>query len=328
VGEPAVELKNVSKRYGNVLAVNDVSLTVVSGEVVAMLGPNGAGKTTAVSLMLGTRKPTAGQARLFGLDPKDLKARSRIGVMLQESGVPGMLKVEEIVGLFASYYPAPLPVSEAIGTAGLQEKAKSLVKDLSGGQRQRLYLALAICGNPDVLFLDEPTVGMDVDGRRRFLEEIGGDAARGRTVVLTTHYLEEADQLAQRVVVMDRGQVIADSSPTEIKARVPGRRRCCLPRRAVPRVTFLNCLVRGEGDLLRLPQSRPVDLVLKNSAVALNGSLLWAGAAGEVGPGPDPAGPTQDMARDPESGETPGPGIEPSDRYDRHPAEPSGARSV
>ncbi len=144
--------------------------------------------------------------------------------MLQESGVPGMLKVNEIVSLFASYYPAPLPAGEAIAMAGLDEKAKNLVKDLSGGQRQRLYLALAVCGNPDVLFLDEPTVGMDVEGRRRFLSEIGEFAAKGRTVVLTTHYLEEADQLARRIIVIDRGHVIADSTPAEIKSRVAGKR--------------------------------------------------------------------------------------------------------
>ena len=222
--EPAVELVHASKRYGAVEAVRDVSIAIQPGEVVAMLGPNGAGKTTSISLMLGLRNPTSGSARLFGMSPKDLKARSRVGVMLQESGVPGMLKVREIIDLFSSYYPAPLPTAEAIAMAGLEEKAQSLVKDLSGGQHQRLYLALAVCGNPDALFLDEPTVGMDVEGRRLFLDEIAQLAARGRTVVLTTHYLEEADQLARRIIVIDRGQVIADAPPAEIKARVAGKR--------------------------------------------------------------------------------------------------------
>jgi ABC-2 type transport system ATP-binding protein len=219
-----VELEDVTKTFGPVRALDGVSLRIETGEVVAMLGPNGAGKTTSISIMLGTRKPTAGHARLFGVDPRDLKARGRIGVMLQESGVPGMLRVNEIIDLFASYYPSPLQVAESIKIAGLEEKAKSLVKDLSGGQRQRLYLALAICGNPDVLFLDEPTVGMDVEGRRNFLAEISEFAAKGRTVVLTTHYLEEADQLARRVIVIDHGKVIADSTPAEIKARVAGKR--------------------------------------------------------------------------------------------------------
>jgi ABC-2 type transport system ATP-binding protein len=242
VGAPAAELVNASKRYGEVQALRDVSLIIQPGEVVAMLGPNGAGKTTSISLMLGTRKPTSGTARLFGMSPKDLKARSRIGVMLQESGVPGMLRVEEIVDLFRSYYPAPLPTAAAIKMAGLEEKTRSLVKDLSGGQRQRLYLALALCGNPDALFLDEPTVGMDVEGRRLFLDEIGELAAKGRTVVLTTHYLEEADQLARRIIVIDHGKVIADSTPAEIKGRVAGKR-----------MTFSTPSPSDESQLAGLP---------------------------------------------------------------------------
>jgi len=226
-----VQLQNVSKRFGEIQALDGVSLSIDTGEVVAMLGPNGAGKTTAISIMLGTRRPTSGTARLFGLDPRDLRARSRIGVMLQESGVPGMLRVAEIVGLFASYYPQPLRPGEAIVIAGLEDKSSSLVKDLSGGQRQRLYLALAVCGNPDVLFLDEPTAGMDVEGRRRFLQEVGEFAAKGRSVVLTTHYLEEADQLAKRVIVVDRGHIIADATPASIKARVAGKRVAFTPTR-------------------------------------------------------------------------------------------------
>jgi ABC-2 type transport system ATP-binding protein len=231
VSAAVVELKDVTKNYGAVHALDGVSFSIEPGEVVAMLGPNGAGKTTSISIMLGTRRPSAGTARLFGLDPRDLKARSRIGVMLQESGVPGMLRVRELIDLFASYYPSPLPVAESVGIAGLEEKASALIKDLSGGQRQRLYLALAICGNPDVLFLDEPTVGMDVEGRRNFLSEISDYAARGRTVVMTTHYLEEADQLAKRVIVIDHGKVIADSTPAQIKARVAGKHVVFTPSR-------------------------------------------------------------------------------------------------
>ena len=221
---PAAELVDAVKRYGEVEALKGVTIRIELGEVVAMLGPNGAGKTTSISLLLGLRKPTSGKALLFGLEPTNLGARSRVGVMLQESGVPAMLKVREIVDLFRSYYPNPLPRDRAIAMAGLEEKAEALVKELSGGQRQRLYFALAVCGNPDVLFLDEPTVGMDVEGRRSFIERIAEFAQMGRTVVLTTHYLEEADQLAKRVVVVDRGVVIADAPPSEIKARVAGKR--------------------------------------------------------------------------------------------------------
>ena len=220
----AAQLVNATKRYGSIEALKGVSLDIELGEVVAMLGPNGAGKTTSISLLLGLRKPTSGKASLFGLEPTNLLARSRVGVMLQESGVPAMLKVSEIVDLFRSYYPHPLPRDRAIAMAGLDEKANALVKELSGGQRQRLYFALAVCGNPDVLFLDEPTVGMDVEGRRSFIERIAEFAQMGRTVVLTTHYLEEADQLARRVIVIDRGVVIADAPPAEIKSRVAGKR--------------------------------------------------------------------------------------------------------
>jgi ABC-2 type transport system ATP-binding protein len=220
----AAQLIDATKKYGAVEALRGVSIDIELGEIVAMLGPNGAGKTTSISLLLGLRKPTSGKAQLLGLDPNDLNARSRVGVMLQESGIPEMLKVREIVDLFRSYYPKPMAPDRAIAMAGLQEKADALVKQLSGGQRQRLYFALAVCGDPEVLFLDEPTVGMDVEGRRSFIERIAEFANLGRTVVLTTHYLEEADQLARRVIVIDRGLVIADASPQEIKSKVAGKR--------------------------------------------------------------------------------------------------------
>jgi ABC-2 type transport system ATP-binding protein len=220
----AAQLVDATKKYGHVEALRGVTIDIQLGEVVAMLGPNGAGKTTSISILLGLRKPTTGKALLFGLSPTDLNARSRVGVMLQESGVPAMLKVREIVDLFRSYYPKPMASDRAIAMAGLEEKANSLVKELSGGQKQRLYFALAVCGDPEVLFLDEPTVGMDVEGRRSFIERIAEFAKMGRTVVLTTHYLEEADQLAERVIVIDRGVVIADASPQEIKSKVAGKR--------------------------------------------------------------------------------------------------------
>jgi ABC-2 type transport system ATP-binding protein len=220
----AAQLIEATKRYGDTEALKGVTLTIELGEVVAMLGPNGAGKTTSISLLLGLRKPTSGEALLFGLKPDDLNARSRVGVMLQESGIPTVLKVRELVDLFRSYYPKPMARDRAIAMAGLEEKANAQVKELSGGQKQRLYFALAVCGDPDVLFLDEPTVGMDVEGRRSFIERIAEFIQMGRTVVLTTHYLEEADQLAKRVVVIDRGLVIADASPQEIKSKVAGKR--------------------------------------------------------------------------------------------------------
>ncbi|MBO0688282.1 MAG: ABC transporter ATP-binding protein [Candidatus Dormibacteraeota bacterium] len=237
-----VVLEGAHKSYGSVEALKGVDISIAEGEVVAILGPNGAGKTTAINLMLGLRKPTRGRARLFGLDPGDRRARSRCGVMLQESGVLSSLHVRELVGQFRSYYPNSMPVDRAIAMAGLEAEADRQSAKLSGGQRQRLYYALAVCGDPDLLFLDEPTVGMDVESRRAFLAEIRSFAAVGRTVVLTTHYLEEADELAQRVIVIDRGSVIADGSPGEIKARVGGRR-----------ITFDCPDGLREGDLAGLP---------------------------------------------------------------------------
>jgi ABC-2 type transport system ATP-binding protein len=205
-------------------ALRGVDLAIRAGEVVAMLGPNGAGKTTSISLMLGLRQPTAGEVRLFGLPPTDRRARSRCGVMLQESGTTAVLTVSEIVDLFRAYYPAPLPAERAIAMAGLTAQAGARVGTLSGGQRQRLYFALAICGDPEILFLDEPTVGMDVEARRAFVASTQTLAAAGKTIVFTTHYLREAEELAGRIVVIDRGTVIADASPREMKARVPGKK--------------------------------------------------------------------------------------------------------
>jgi ABC-2 type transport system ATP-binding protein len=239
---PAAQLVDATKKYGAVEAVKGITLDIEPGEVVAMLGPNGAGKTTSISLMLGLRKPTSGTARLFGMDPTDRRARSRTGVMLQESGVPQVLKVSEMIDLFRSYYPSPMPTARVIELAGLEEKAQSQNKDLSGGQRQRLYFALAICGDPDLIFLDEPTVGLDVESRRSFIQSIKGFIASGKTIVLTTHNLDEADELARRVVVIDHGKIIADASPDEIKSKVVGKK-----------VSFTSARPLSPADLDGLP---------------------------------------------------------------------------
>src|SRR5437867_7250377 len=240
-----VELRGARKRFGEVEAVKGVDLAIGPGELVALLGPNGAGKTTSISLMLGLRRPTGGEARLFGLDPTDRRARSRCGVMLQESGTTGVLTVREIVNLFRAYYPAALPADRAIALGGLDARANARIGTLSGGERQRLYFALAVCGDPDALFLDEPTVGMDVEGRRGVLESIRSLSAAGKTIVLTTHYLEEADQLAHRIVVIDRGVVMADATPREIKARIPSKRINFRPETAVGDATFRGLPVQN-----------------------------------------------------------------------------------
>ncbi len=240
-----VELRGARKRFGEVEALKGVDLAIGAGELVALLGPNGAGKTTSISLMLGLRRPTGGEARLFGLDPADRRARSRSGVMLQESGTTGVLTVEEIVNLFRAYYPAPLATARALALAGLEAKARARIGTLSGGERQRLYFALAVCGDPEALFLDEPTVGMDVEARRGVLEGIRALSAAGKTIVLTTHYLEEADQLAHRIVVIDHGVVIADATPREIKARIPSKRVAFRLDTAVGESTFSGLPVQS-----------------------------------------------------------------------------------
>lgn len=222
-GVLAAELSNVTKSFGKVKALDNVNLQVRQGETVAVLGPNGAGKTTAISLMLGLRGPTSGTVSLLGQNPREPSSRKRTGVMLQESGVPESIKVREILELFRRLYQQPMSVEAALKAAGLEEKAGAKVGNLSGGQKQRLYFALAIIGNPDVLFLDEPTVGLDVESRRGFWEQIDTMVDEGKTMVLTTHYLEEADALADRIVVIDHGQIIAEGSPAAIKARVGGK---------------------------------------------------------------------------------------------------------
>jgi len=219
-----VELQAARKRFGHVEALRGVDLGIGGGEVVALLGPNGAGKTTAISLMLGLRRPTSGRARLLGLDPTDRRARSRCGAMLQESGVSGALTVREVVTLFGAYYPTPLATDRVLALAGLAEVARTRVGTLSSGQRQRVFFALAVCGNPDVLFLDEPTAAMDVEGRRVFLDTLRSFAGEGRTLILTTHHLDEADALAGRIVVIDHGVVVADAAPAQLKARIGTKR--------------------------------------------------------------------------------------------------------
>src|SRR3989454_4106460 len=240
--EPVVEFITARKQYGEIEALKGIDLMVGAGWAMALLGPNGGGKTTSISLMLGRRRPTAGQVRLFGLAPTDRRARSRCGVMLQESGVAGTLTVRETVDLFRTYYPAPLAAERAIAMAGLEAVAERRVAALSGGQRQRLYFALAVCGDPRVLFLDEPTVGMDVESRRAFLQSMQVLAQAGKTIVFTTHYLPEAEELAQRIVVIDRGLVIADTSPRELKARVASKR-----------ISFSVATPLGDAALAGLP---------------------------------------------------------------------------
>jgi ABC-2 type transport system ATP-binding protein len=222
------KLQAVTKRYGQTTALDKFSLELRAGEVVALLGPNGAGKTTAVRLLLGLISPNSGSVRVLGRDPRDADARTRIGAMLQVSRVPEMLRVREHIDLFRSYYPNPLPAAEVIRIAKLEGIADQMFGKLSGGQKQRVLFGLAVCGNPDLVFLDEPTVGLDIESRRALWDEIRALSAAGKTVLLTTHYLEEADMLAHRIVVINKGRLLCEGTPAEIKHRVSGRRIRCI----------------------------------------------------------------------------------------------------
>jgi ABC-2 type transport system ATP-binding protein len=227
-GNVVASLEDVSMNYGDVRALRQVNFAVHSGQVVALLGPNGAGKTTAVKLLLGLLQPTSGKARVFGGDPVNPRNRMRAGAMLQVGRVPETLRVREHIDLFSSYYPKPLALDEALAIAGLEKLRDRKFGDLSGGQRQRTLFALAICGNPDLLFLDEPTVGLDVEARRALWEEIRRLVDLGKTVLLTTHYLEEADALADRIAVINQGEIIAEGTPAEIKAQTGDKRLRCI----------------------------------------------------------------------------------------------------
>ncbi|MFC5382337.1 ABC transporter ATP-binding protein [Aquipuribacter nitratireducens] len=222
------QLRGAGRTYGSgegaVHAVRDLDLSVRAGELLAVLGPNGAGKSTAVGMLTGLVRPTSGTARLFGRDPRDLAARRRVGAMLQTSGVPETLRVRELLTQFRGYYPAPMAVPDVVQAAGLDGLERRLFGELSGGQQRRVLFGLALCGDPELLFFDEPTTGLDVDVRRTLWATLRDLTRAGRGVVLTTHYLEEADALADRVVVLDHGRVLAEGTPEHIKSLVPGRR--------------------------------------------------------------------------------------------------------
>ena len=224
---PVATLSGVTHRYGAIEALSDVTFDLAPGQVTALLGPNGAGKTTIVRLLAGLTRPTKGRAVLFGGDPQSVESRRRLGVMLQVARVPETLTVSEHITLFSSYYPSPLPLQTVLRLAGLESVADRRYGKLSGGQQQRTLFGLAVCGNPGLLFLDEPTVGMDVESRRQFWATIRELAASGRSILLTTHYLEEADALATRIVVLNRGRVIADGTPATIKQQASGRQIRC-----------------------------------------------------------------------------------------------------
>lgn len=258
-GDPPALLGGVRKRYGSIEALRGFSLAVQTGEVVTLLGPNGAGKTTALSILLGLRSPDSGTARLFGRDPRDLRARRHVGATPQETGFPSTLRVSEIVELVRAHYPEARETADVLAQMGLASVARRQAGGLSGGQKRRLAVSLAFVGNPEAIFLDEPTAGLDVESRRRVWNDVGAFAEGGGTVLLTTHNLEEADALASRVVVIVDGATLAEGSPAEVKARA-GLKRVRVEADSLPELRGVERVSRA-GRMHTLYTSDPESVV-------------------------------------------------------------------
>lgn len=330
-----IETNGLSKRYGDVTALRGVDLAVHGETVVGLLGPNGAGKTTLVEILEGLRAPTGGRVSVFGLDPTDGKGplQERIGVQLQHTSFPDTLTVSEILDLFRSFYPAPLERERLLETVGLEGRARARPGHLSGGERQRLALATALVGRPDLLILDEPTAGLD-PGARRSLHDLIRDLRRdGRTILLTTHYTDEAEKLCDRVLLLRDGELVADGSPLELVssargesriwvdvggdldaaplleagAREDGREgpyRCFTTSRPARAVEALGTALRDQGlELQDMRVKRPTleDVYLELMGEARDdpgSSRAWDGGAAD-GPDPDvPAAAGEDGGRD------------------------------
>lgn len=242
-----IELQDVTKAYGEVRAADGVDLAIGAGEVVAILGPNGAGKTTLFELVLGLVRPTRGRVRVLGGRPGG-SARARTGAMLQSAGLPGQTTVAELVRLIGRSYPRALPVEEVLARTALTDRGHRTVTRLSGGERQRLLLAMAIVSGPELLVLDEPTAAMDLQSRQAFWDRAQDSVADGATMVFATHDLAEADAFADRVVVLERGRVIADASPAELKHLVAGRVVHLRTDAARDQITQLGTADRIEAD--------------------------------------------------------------------------------
>jgi ABC-2 type transport system ATP-binding protein len=229
-------LDRVGKRYGAIVALDGINLEIHRGELLAVLGPNGAGKSTSIGLLLGLHRADSGNVSLFGRDPQDIEARRRIGVMLQTAALPPTLKVRELISLTASYYPAPRTVAECAAFADIGDLLGRRYAALSGGQQRRVQFAMALAGRPEILFLDEPTVGMDIVARQALWAAMRKAVTEGCAVVLTTHYLEEAEALADRVCVIAKGRVVSEGTVDALRARVAVRRIRCITSTAAATV--------------------------------------------------------------------------------------------
>jgi len=226
-GVTLASLRGAQKRFGATTALDGLDLDVRPGELLAVLGPNGAGKSTAIALLLGLQRPDAGEVLLFGRSPHDLVARRGVGVMMQEVVLPDALRVRDLIAMTSAYYPAPLALAETIALAGVEKIAERPYLKLSGGQKRQAQFALALCGRPRLLFLDEPTTGLDLTAREAMWATLRKLVAGGTSIVLTTHYIEEAEALADRVVVLAKGRRIAEGTVAEMSALVARKRIDC-----------------------------------------------------------------------------------------------------
>jgi ABC-2 type transport system ATP-binding protein len=278
--EIAISVKGLTKSYGSFQAVKGIDFEVRRGEVLALLGPNGAGKTTSVEILEGYRKRDGGEVSVLGVDPelRDRRLRSKVGIVLQECAVDPYLTVSEAVAQRAMLYPSPRVVAEVIELVGLAEKTRARVKNLSGGQQRRLDLGLALVGNPELIFLDEPTTGFDPSARREAWDVVRGLCAEGRTVVLTTHYMDEAQELADSVTVIAAGRVVASGSPDTLGGRDHGENTV---RFVLPDGAAIGDLPLPSGAL---PEVRGefVELHLGEPTAVLHALTGWAMERGEV----------------------------------------------
>jgi ABC-2 type transport system ATP-binding protein len=277
MGLPAVEIRHLRKTYGTLVAVDDVSLSVAEGEIFGILGPNGAGKTTTVECAIGLRNPDAGTIRLLGLDPRTDRDEIHeiVGVQLQSGALPGKLRVGEILAEYRSFYREPADVDELIDVLGLGSKRGDYYKSLSGGQRQRLSVALALIGRPKIAVLDEMTTGLDPQARRDTWELIEGIRARGVTIVLVTHFMEEAERLCDRVALIDSGRVVALDAPAALAERARGGKTV----RFLPSAPFEDRLLTGLPEVTGL-EHLGEHVVVTGSGELVNAVILTLHAAG------------------------------------------------
>jgi ABC-2 type transport system ATP-binding protein len=281
-GPPAIELRGVHKHFGHIHAVKGVDLTVASGEIVAFLGPNGAGKTSTIDVTLGLSRADAGEVSVYGMQPRRAVSLGLVSAVMQNGGLLKDLTVGETVAYTASLFPGARPPAEVLARAGISDIADRKVGKCSGGEQQRLRFAMALVADPELLILDEPTTGMDVEGRRGFWSSIRADAERGRTVLFATHYLEEADAYADRIVLIRHGEIVADGTPAQIKAMAAGRTvRATLPGaseaelRAIPGATEAE--VRGETVIVHATDSDAVARYLLTSTPAHDLEIVTRG---------------------------------------------------